>query len=97
MDVPFILDYLAAIDDTNTLAKVNNVIAFAKKDKLSLYPLVKCELFEAHKDFDYNDAKEKVSAYRHKKIVEKATAEAAKKTTSNAEKQFDPASTKKAA
>ena len=97
MDVPFILDYLTAIDDTNTLAKVNNVIAFAKKDKLSLYPLVKCELFEAHKDFDYNDAKEKVSAYRHKMIVEKATEEAAKKTASTAENKSDLAPAEKAA
>lgn len=89
MDIDFILDYLAAIGDTKTLDKVNDVIAYAEKDKLKKYPLVKYELFAAYKKFNYNDAKEKVAVYRHKKIVEMATAEAAKNTASTEGKQPD--------
>lgn len=89
MDIPFILDYLAAIGDNKTLKKVNDVIAFAKKDKLPSYPLVKYELFAAYKEFNYNDAKEKVAVYRHMKIVEMATAEAARNTASTAENNSD--------
>ena len=97
MDIPFIKDFLAAVGDTKTLEKVNDVIAYAEKDKLHKYPLVKYELFEAYKEFDYNDAKEIVAVYRHKKIVEMATAEAAKNTASTEGKQPDPAPVKEAA
>lgn len=90
MDIEFIRDFLAAVNDGKTLKRVNDVIAFAEKNKMKKYPLVKAELFDAHKDFDYNDAKEKVAEYRHKKIVEMATAEAAKKTASTEDKQPDP-------
>lgn len=96
MNITFILDYLAAVGDIKTLEKVKDVIAFAKKDKLPSYPLVKYELFAAYKEFNYNDAKEKVAVYRHKKIVEMATAEAARKTASTEAKQSDPAEEPKA-
>jgi len=90
MDIPFILDYLAAIGDNKTLKRMNDVMDYAKENKLKKYPLVKYELFAAYNEFNYNDAKEIVSVYRHKKIVEMATAEAAKKTASTESKQPDP-------
>lgn len=97
MDIPFILDYLAAIGDNKTLKRMNDVMDYAKENKLKKYPLVKYELFAAYNEFNYNDAKEIVSVYRHKKIVEMATAEAAKKTASTESKQPDPTPAEKAA
>ena len=96
MNIKFILDYLAAIGDNKTLKRMNDVMDYAKENKLPSYPLVKYELFAAYKEFNYNDAKEKVAVYRHKKIVEMATAEAARKTASTEAKQSDPAEEPKA-
>ena len=102
MDIPFILDYLAAVKDAKTLKTVNDVIAFADAMKKHSYPLVKRVLFDAYEEFDYTSAKKIVNHYRHsqmlinaaKKAVEdaaaKATAEAAKKTASTESKQSDP-------
>ena len=89
MDIPFILDYLAAIGDNKTFKRMNDVMDYAKENKLPSYPLVKYELFAAYKEFNYNDAKEKVAVYRHKIIVEMATAEAARNTASTAENNSD--------
>jgi len=97
MDIPFILDYLAAIGDNKTLKRMNDVMDYAKENKLKKYPLVKYELFAAYNEFNYNEAKEIVSVYRHRKIVELATAEAAKKTASNAENKPDLTPAEKAA
>lgn len=90
MDIPFIRDFLAAVNDMETLETLNDVLSFAEKDGEHKYPYAKWVLFDAYKDFDYNDAKEKVSAYRHKRFVEMAKAEAANALAPTENKQPDP-------
>ena len=89
MDIDFIQDYLKAVNDTATLKKVTDNIAFAEKEKMSKYPLVKRKFFEEYKNFDYSEAKKVVKEYRDKlldaKVVEFAK-RAEKKSASTEEK-----------
>lgn len=94
MDIEFILDFLKAMDDSTTLKKVNDLIAYAEKEKLSKYPLVKHELFLAYEEFDYVAAKKEVKEYRDRQLGEKVAAyaakmEAAKNTASTEENEPD--------
>ena len=75
MDIPFIVDFLTAIGDSSTLQMVNDVVAFADKQNASKYPSVKRVLFDEYPNFDYADAKHKVSDYRHKRMLEDAKAQ----------------------
>ena len=79
MDIPFMLDYLAAVKDTQTRDRLEAVLEFAEKNGKSKYPLVKRSFFEVYEGFDYAVAKKVVSKYRHKVAV----AEAMKNYASN--------------
>ena len=57
MDIPFMVDYLTAINDSTTLKTLNDVIDFAEKAGRSKYPLAKRVLFDAYECFDYVEAK----------------------------------------
>ena len=78
MDVSFMRDFLAANDDSITLKKLNDVIAFAKSAGKSIYPLAKRVFFDTYDSFDYVDAKRIVDEYRHQLTLVKADEMAAK-------------------
>ena len=76
MDVDFMLDYASAVGDNAFRKVMEGVRDFAKEQKLSVYPLVKRVFMKNYAPkgyFPYAVAKEKVSEYRFKGIVSKAT------------------------
>ena len=79
MDIPFIRDFLMAVDDAITLKAVNNTIAYAIKEGIPQYPLVKRTFFETYDEFDFVDAKKIVADYRYQQMREKADELAAKR------------------
>lgn len=74
MDIPFIVDYLTAVNDFTALEMVSDVIAFAKKNGRSKYPDAKRALFDVYPHFDYVEAKRIVDEYRHQKMLAEASA-----------------------
>ena len=78
MDIPFMRDYLLAVDDSITLKTMDDVIAFAEKTGGSKYPLAKRVLFDAYDCFDYVEAKRVVDEYRHQLTLKMADEMAAK-------------------
>ena len=74
MNIAFILDFLAAMEDSITLKAVNDVIAYAEKMGRSKYPLAKRVFFDSYDSFDYDDAKRTVDEYRHHLTMKNAAA-----------------------
>lgn len=78
MDIAFMRDFLTANDDSITLKKLNDVIAFAKSAGKSIYPLAKRVFFDTYDCFNYVEAKRVVDEYRHQQTLMKADERAAK-------------------
>ena len=74
MDIPFMVDYLTAKGDEKKLNTMRDVINYAEKMGKSKYPHAKRVFFEAYDAFDYVEAKRVVDDYRHKKMLESASA-----------------------
>ena len=94
MDIPFMVDFLTAMEDYITLKTLNDTIAYAKKNKESKYPLAKRVFFDTYDSFDFVDAKRIVDEYRHQQTLEKANAmaaalEAVNKKTTDEDKAAD--------
>lgn len=85
MDIPWMFAYLEMKGDENAALKLEKVIAFAKNQNKTPYPLAKKYFFKPYTDkdgvihFDYANAKAEVEAY----LISKT--EVAKKTTSTKE------------
>lgn len=76
MNVDFMLDYASAVGEPKFRTMMEGVRDFAKKEKLSVYPLVKQMFLEHYAPkgrFAYAVAKERVRKFRYEGIIAKAT------------------------
>ena len=80
MDIAFMRDFLMANDDSTTLKRLDDVVAYAKATGKSKYPLAKRVFFAVYDCFDYVDAKRMVDEYRHQRTLANAKAMAEKNT-----------------
>ena len=95
MDIPFMVDYLTAINDSTTLKTLNDVIDFAEKAGRSKYPLAKRVFFDAYDCFDYADAQRVVNDFRYQQTLTEAARMALKNSvapmnSTNSDKKKEP-------